>query len=154
MAITRACAHKMISENIFQWNEHYPNVDAFMEDLEREELFVLLNKERVIGSITISSRKDVEYEAIDWLTEDGHQYYIHRLAVDPSFQHQGNAKKLMDFAEDYAIKNGATSVRLDTFSGNPRNERFYEARGYSKLAPVFFPKQSDLPFYCYERVFD
>jgi len=144
----------MISENIFQWNEHYPNKEAFVTDQERGELFVLLKDKKVIGSITVSTLKDPEYDDIDWLTEDSNQLYIHRLAVDPSFQHQGNAKSLMDFAEDFGRQHGIISIRLDTFSGNPRNQRFYEARGYTQLAPIYFPKQSDLPFHCYELVFD
>ena len=40
--ITRACAQQMISENIFQWNENYPSLDAFNNDLKGNELFVLI----------------------------------------------------------------------------------------------------------------
>lgn len=153
MSITRACASKMISEQIYQWNEHYPYKAAFELDHKRNELFVLITSNQVIGCITISLEKDLEYNPIDWLTADGNQYYIHRLAVHPDFQHQGNAKKLMDFAENFAIENGAVSIRLDTFSQNKRNQEFYKARGYQQLGNIFFPKQSDFPFFCYELVF-
>ena len=27
--ITKSCAAFMISQNIFQWNEHYPNIETF-----------------------------------------------------------------------------------------------------------------------------
>ncbi|MBT8264540.1 MAG: GNAT family N-acetyltransferase, partial [Muriicola sp.] len=60
---------------------------------------------------------------------------------------------LMDFAETYARENQFMSVRLDTFSKNERNQRFYEARGYQKLEEIYFPNQSKDPFYCYEFVF-
>ena len=89
VSLTRACAAKMISEDIFQWNEHYPNQEAFENDVTREELFVLIIAEKIAGCITISSEKDEEYELVEWLTEDGDQFYIHRLAVHPEFQHQG-----------------------------------------------------------------
>lgn len=150
LSITKACAVKMISENIFQWNEHYPNKKAFENDINRNELYVLLDSKKVIGCIVISSEKDEEYEKINWLTKDGTNYYIHRLAVHPNFQHKGKAKELMDFAEDYVKKNNALSVRLDTFSQNKRNQRFYENRGYQRLGNIHFPKQSEFPFYCYE----
>ena len=78
--------------------------------------------------------------------------YIHRLAIDPSQQGKGYAQKLMSFAEDKAKKNGLVSVRLDTFSQNKRNQRFYEARGYNKLSDIYFPKQSEHPFHCYELI--
>lgn len=159
IAITKACAAKMISEKIYQWNEHYPNYQAFQKDVERGELYVLVDKgpndkpdELIIGCITISSEKDTEYNAVDWLTEDGFQIYIHRLAIHPSFQHKGHAKQLMDYAEAYAKKQGAISVRLDTFSANKRNQQFYENRDYQRLGDIYFPRQSDLCFYCYELV--
>lgn len=152
IAITKACAAKMITENIYQWNHHYPNKIQFEKDLFRKELYVLLEANRVIGCVTISTYKDIEYEDIKWLTQDSLQFYIHRLAIHPEFQHSGKAKKLMDFAEDFAKQQKAVSIRLDTFSQNKRNQKFYEARGYQKLGSINFPKQSTYPFYCYEFI--
>ena len=152
LQITRACVAKMTSEGILQWNNFYPNREAFQKDVERQELYVLLSEATIIGCITISSEKDSEYNEIDWLTKDSSHYYIHRLAIDPNFQKQGFAKKLMDFAESLAIKNNIVSIRLDTSSRNIRNQKFYEAREYSRLGNIFFPKQSEFPFYCYEKI--
>jgi ribosomal protein S18 acetylase RimI-like enzyme len=152
ITITRACGEKMASEGIFQWNKYYPNTEAFNKDIDRNELFVLTLSEEIIGCIVISSTKDIEYDAIDWLTEDTKHYYIHRLAISPAHQKKGYAKKLMDFAENYAITNRAASIRLDTFSKNLGNQMFYETRGYKRLGNIYFPKQSEHPFYCYELV--
>jgi len=152
IANTRACAAKMIANGIYQWNEHYPTIDAFKKDLKRGELYVLVQSNKVIGSVTISSEKDAEYEDIKWLTPDNNQFYIHRLHIHPDFQHQGHAKTLMDFAESFAKQKKAVSMRLDTFSKNKRNHAFYEARGYQRLGNIYFPKQSKHPFYCYELV--
>lgn len=152
LAITQACAHKMASENIFQWDEGYPNKEAFEKDLARDELYVMLSEENIIACITISSEKDSEYNTIAWLTPDGRNYYIHRLAVHPDFQNQGKARQLMDFTEALAKEQKALSVRLDTFSKNERNQRFYVARGYQRLGDVYFPRQTEHPFYCYELV--
>ena len=150
--LTRACARKMIEHGIYQWNEHYPNAEAFQQDLARNELYVAELDGRIAACITISSLKDEEYEPIAWLTPDGKNYYIHRLAVHPDFQHQGLARKLMDFAEQQVKSMNGASVRLDTFSQNRRNQKFYEARGYTRLGNIYFPKQSEHPFYCYELV--
>ena len=150
LALTQACAQDMISRGIYQWNAHYPSKEAFELDLKRQELYLLFQDEILAGTITISTRKDAEYEEIDWLTKDGKQYYIHRLAVHPEFQGQGLARSLMDFAEGLARVNNVESIRLDTFSQNHRNQKFYEARGYKRLGNIYFPKQSEHPFYCYE----
>lgn len=153
LTITRACGIKMASEGIFQWYDFYPNKAAFEKDVKRDELYVLLSEGSIVGCIVISSEKDIEYNDVDWLAKDGQNYYIHRLAIHPSFQKRGHAKKLMDFAETMALENNIVSVRLDTFSQNHRNQKFYEARGYARLGNIFFLKQSEHPFYCYEKVF-
>lgn len=83
---------------------------------------------------------------------DGKVLIIHRLAVHPLFQNQGFAKRLMDFAEDYAINENFSSIRLDAYSANEKVLRFYEAREYKKRGEVYFPDRK-LPFYCYEKLF-
>lgn len=150
--ITKACAKSMINQGIYQWNEHYPSQEAFERDIARKELYVLEVNNKILGTIVISTYMDEEYLPIKWLTTNQRNIYIHRLAVHPEEQKKGYAQKLMDFAEDYARKEGFASVRLDTFSQNSRNNTFYQARGYQKLGDIFFPKQSEFPFHCYELI--
>lgn len=152
LTITRACAQKMQENGIFQWNEHYPSKEAFLKDIDREELFVIEENNIVQGTIVISTLMDEEYEPIEWLTPNGNSTYIHRLSVHPDLQGKGLAQKMMDFAENHAREHRFVSVRLDTFSQNKRNQRFYEQRGYQKLGDIYFPKQSEHPFHCYELV--
>ena len=148
LKITKACAQFMIGNGILQWNETYPNKIAFENDIKRGELYIIENLNEVIGCLVISTLMDIEYQSVKWLTPNTKNLYIHRLAVHPNYQGQGFARKLMYFAEEFAIKNNYTSIRLDTFSKNKRNQKFYELRGYEKLGAIFFPKQSEFPFYC------
>ena len=152
LRITNACANTMTSQGILQWNAHYPNRETFLRDLERKELFVCEEDTGIVGVVVVSEFKDVEYESVEWLTPDGGNVYIHRLAVHPEYQGLGYARKLMDFAETMAREKDAISVRLDTFSQNKRNQRFYEQRGYVRLGDIFFPMQSPHPFHCYELI--
>ncbi|GGW57810.1 ribosomal protein S18 acetylase RimI-like enzyme [Winogradskyella epiphytica] len=152
LSITQACAKSMVDNKIYQWNETYPNRAAFQNDINRHELFVLENNKTIQGCIVISTFMDSEYESIDWLTKNDRNIYIHRLAIHPKHQGKGYAQKLMDFAEQFAIENNYTSIRLDTFSQNKRNQKFYELRGYNRLGEIYFPNQSKYPFYCYELV--
>ncbi|MBT8183788.1 MAG: GNAT family N-acetyltransferase [Eudoraea sp.] len=152
MGIAKACAIHMIKQGIYQWNEDYPRKEVFENDLGRKELFVLETNGEIGGMITATSVMDEEYRPVDWLTNDGLPVYIHRLAVLPAIQGKGYARKLMDYAENLARKQGYTSVRLDTFSQNKRNQKFYEQRGYTKLGDIYFPKQSQYPFHCYEMI--
>lgn len=152
LTITKACAAYMEQKGIFQWNEHYPSEAAFFNDFKRDELYVSLVNAKIIGAITLSIHMDEEYRSIAWLTKNTKNLYVHRLCVHPDFQGKGHAQKLMDFAEKHARENGFVSVRLDTFSQNKRNQNFYSTRGYQKLGDVYFPKQSENPFHCYELV--
>ncbi|EGV43136.1 GNAT family N-acetyltransferase [Bizionia argentinensis JUB59] len=152
LEITKACAIYMVSKNIEQWNAHYPNRSAFQNDVARDELYVLEDEKIIIGCVVISTYMDDEYSAISWLTPNNQNLYIHRLAIHPDYQGQGLAQKLMEFAEKYAKQNNCTSIRLDTFSKNDRNKKFYELRGYKKLGTIYFPNQSEFPFNCYEYV--
>ena len=151
--LTESCAEAMIDKGINQWNQHYPSKEKLATDIDKKELFKLVNTENeIIGIIVLSTDMDKEYLPIQWITENKNNLYVHRLATEPSFWGLGNGKKLMDFAEDYARDHQYTSVRLDTFSQNKRNHRFYESRGYKRLGDIFFPMKSEHPFHCYELV--
>ena len=154
MKMIHDCANDLIGKNIFQWNEKYPSRDIFLSDIEKKNLFILKNNSGIIGCIALSHEKDIEYTDVKWLTKDDKNLYLHRLAVDPKFQKKGIGKLLMDFAEDFARDNKFKSVRLDTFSKNERNNRFYKSRKYTKLDDVYFPNQSEFPFHCYEKILD
>ncbi len=150
--LTKACGKKMASGGIYQWNEHYPDRKTLENDVNRGELYVITSEESIVGCIVISTFQDLVYKQVKWLTADGNNYYIHRLAVHPEHQKKGYARKAMDFAEALVLRNKGVSIRLDTFSKNHRNQRFYEARKYIRLEEIHFPKQSEYPFYCYELV--
>lgn len=150
--ITKQCAKHLIDLGILQWNEHYPNKIAFENDIKRNELYVLEKENSIIGCMVISTLIDEEYISIKWLTSNTNNIYIHRLAIHPKFQRLGHAQQLMDFAEAWSRDHNFKSIRLDTFSQNKRNQKFYEIRGYQQLGSVFFPNQSAHPFYCYELI--
>lgn len=152
LKITHACRLKMELEGVFQWTTEYPNEKQFVTDVYRKELYVLKKDDELIGCIVLSTAMDNEYQTVQWLTKNHLNLYIHRLAVHPDHQGQGFAQQLMAFGENIACARGFTSVRLDTFSQNKRNQRFYEQRGYQKLEDIFFPNQSEYPFHCYELV--
>ena len=152
LEITKNCAVKMDAMGIYQWNENYPNRSAFIDDIKNNELLVFTKGALLVGCIALCTKMDDVYKDVKWLTKDVKSLYVHRLAVDPQFQKKGIGKKLMDYAEDFAKKNNFISIRLDTFSKNKNNMRFYERRGYKRLEEVFFPEQSKFPFYCYELI--
>ncbi len=150
--ITKSCTLHMIQNYIYQWNEHYPDRGSFINDVENQELYVYIINGKVVACISLCRHMDEVYLPVKWKTKNGNNLYIHRLAVHTDFQKNGIGKILMDFAEKYAREKKFVSVRLDTFSVNKRNLKFYESRGYQRLERIYFPKQSEFPFYCYELI--
>lgn len=150
--ITKCCAAHMIKKGIYQWNEYYPDKSIFVRDAQNKELYVYYENEKIIACISLCNKIDDVYIPVNWKTNNSNNLYIHRLAVHPNFQKKGIGKALMDFAEKYAREKNYSSVRLDTFSMNKRNLKFYESRGYQRLEEIYFPKQSEFPFYCYELI--
>jgi len=150
--ITEACAQHMIAQGVFQWNENYPDLAVLTKDVKEGTVYVVEAQEKIIGCVMFSMVMDNFYKDIAWLTPNAKQLYVHRLAVHPEEQGKGIARSLMDFGEQLARENECLSVRLDTFSKNPRNNRFYQARKYQRVGEVFFAQKSPHPFYCYEKV--
>ena len=59
--ITKACTSNIIKQNIYQWDEFYPNNQAFFKGLDRNELYILELENTIIGRVTISIFMDKEY---------------------------------------------------------------------------------------------
>lgn len=152
LSIVKSCGQNLIEQGIFQWNEKYPSKEVLLDDIALQQIWKLQEANTIVGLIVITEIEDAEYHLVKWLTKNDKNLYIHRLAVHPNFQGKGFAQKLMDFAERFALENGYNSIRLDTFSQNKRNQQFYEKRNYIKLESIYFPNQSEFPFYCYEKV--
>jgi len=149
-AIFCECRAAMQKENIFQWTDAYPTIDIASEDILNKQLFSLTHNGKCVGVITINTIQAAAYNAISWRFPGEKALVIHRLAVDPLHQKQGIATRLMDFAEDYAVTAGYSSIRLDSNSSNTKALRFYRNRGYEERGEVYFPGRT-LPFSCFEK---
>lgn len=152
LEVTKSCAKHMINNGIYQWNELYPSKEVLQKDIELQQIWKLEVEDKIIGIIVLTTIEDEEYKDVKWLTKNHQNLYIHRLAVSPQFQGKGYAQKLIGFAENYAITNKFTSIRLDTFSQNKRNQKFYKQQNYTQLESIYFPNQSEFPFYCFEKI--
>lgn len=151
LKIYENCKTAMEFENIFQWTESYPNLDIIINDINNKDLYELSKEGELLGVICFNVSQDPQYKIIDWQDKNGCVLIIHRLAINPLVQNQGLAKVLMTFAEDFALINNFTSIRLDAFSGNKKALKLYEDRSYLKRGEIYFPGRH-LPFFCYERM--
>ena len=151
IALTKRCGLHMRENGIDQWDENYPDYDSIANDLETKTLFAYREGDTIVGIVVLNETQDEEYGEINWSTsESDRNLVVHRLAVEPIHQGKGIARKIMDFAENFAREQEYDSIRLDTFSQNPRNQRFYTNRGYTDLGEVYLKYKKEHPYFCYE----
>lgn len=151
MGLIKSVIQDMENQNILQWNEYYPTTEVFENDILNNSLFLLRNEDGILGIIVFDEKQSPEYSQIDWNSKDERVLVIHRLAINPKYQGQGYARKLMDYAEEYAGKHNYKAIRLDAYTGNSRTLSFYEKRDFKKTGELYFPWR-ELPFNCYEKV--
>lgn len=65
--------------------------------------------------------------------ETGAFAVINGLVVDSSCRGQGIGRLLLEWAEDWATKQGVSIVRLWSTTSRERAHRFYERLGYTKI---------------------
>ena len=72
---------------------------------------------------------------------DGHRGWINYLAVHPSHQRQGHARRLMEQAEQLLAARGCPKLNLQVRAGNEAVIAFYESLGYTDDKTVSMGKR-------------
>lgn len=151
--MTRLCAQDLISKGIHQWDQNYPDLTTIQNDISKAQLYTHKSGDKITGIVVLNEVQDPEYADLQWVTSsDSRNLVVHRLAVHPHYQGKGIARKLMDFAEIFAKEQGYDSIRLDTFSQNSRNQKFYDNRGYQRTGEVYLSYRDDYPYIGYELI--
>jgi len=148
MLLLKDVVSDLIEQGIDQWDSIYPDAPTISNDINERSLFIYEHEAKIKGMLVLNEYQDSEYSSLKWKYVDGKVLVVHRLCVDPKFRGLGIAKKLMQFAEDFAYQNGYTSIRLDTFTKNPVTVAFYRELKYEVVGTVTFRKGG---FFCYEK---
>ena len=151
MLMYKSCVKGMLANNIDQWDETYPNSEVIMGDLIAQTYFVAIKNEIIIAGINIDQNQDDTYLALDWKDKKNQFLVVHRLAVKVEFWSDGIGKSLMLFKENLVIEKGLKSIRLDTYSGNPKAMEFYRRLGYSELGTIDLKPNKD-KYHCFEKI--
>jgi GNAT superfamily N-acetyltransferase len=151
MKMYKSCVAGMLKNSIDQWDATYPNAGVIMEDLIAQTYFVAEENSIIIGGINIDQNQDKTYLEIDWEDKSDSSLVVHRLGVKEEFWKKGIGKKLMIFAENLVVEKGLKSIRLDTYSGNPKAMEFYINLGYQQLGHIYL-KEGKNEYYCFEKI--
>ena len=151
MQMYDSCVSGMIENRIDQWDNQYPNKKIIKKDIESKSYYVAVIHEKIIGGINIDQKQDEKYLAIKWEDCSKKFLVVHRLAVKKEYWNAGIGKSLMLFAEDLVISRGLNSIRLDTYSGNPKAMNFYKNLNYKQLGYIYLKKGKN-EYYCFEKI--
>ena len=151
MLMYNSCVNGMLKNGIDQWDASYPNVDVIIVDLKARTYFVAEENGEIIGGINIDENQDKTYLTIDWADKKNQFLVVHRLAVVEEKWGDGIGKKLMLFVEEVVAEEGYQSIRLDTYSGNPKAMEFYRRLGYRELGAINLKPHKN-EYYCFEKI--
>ena len=137
--------------NIDKQNFEEQKKRVIIEDLIAQSYFVAIENEIIIGGINIDQNQDPTYLPIDWKDKTNQFLVVHRLGVMQEFWNKKIGKDLMLFTEKLVIEKGLKSIRLDTYSGNPKAMDFYRRLGYTELGTIDL-KPNKNEYYCFEKI--
>ena len=151
MLMYKSCVKGMLANDIDQWDATYPNTGVIMGDLIAQSYFVAEENSIIIGGINIDQNQDKTYLDINWSDTSNQFLVVHRLGVKEEFWNDGIGKSLMLFTENLVTEKGLNSIRLDTYSGNPKAMEFYRRLGYSELGTIDLKPNKD-KYHCFEKI--
>ena len=151
MKMYKSCVTGMLENGIEQWDDTYPNTEIISEDLNVGTYYVSEMDGTIIGGINIDKNQDETYLSLDWEDKSDSFLVVHRLGVKEEFWNKKIGKNMMLFSEKLVIEKGLKSIRLDTYSGNPKAMEFYRRLGYSELGTIDLKPDKD-KYYCFEKI--
>ena len=151
MKMYKSCVAGMLKNGIDQWDDTYPDTETIAQDLENQTYYVTEEKGEIIGGINIDQNQDPTYLDINWQDASNQFLVVHRLGVKEENWGDGIGKSLMIFTEELVKKKDLKSIRLDTYSGNPKAMEFYIRLGYRDLGAIHL-KPDKNEYYCFEKI--
>jgi len=146
-------AENMLLEGFTHWGKNYPNEAIYRRDIKLGVQYVYKIDDNVLGIVSFDIKHHEYFDRIEWSRSNKTAYFAHRLAVDPKFQNQGIAHKLMEYVENQAKKDGIDSIRLGAFKQYDKVVKFYNKRGYKSMGEIVFDV-SPIPFLGMEKSID
>ena len=138
------------AEGSDQWQNGYPNEQTARDDIAAGNAYVLVEDDVVVAYAAILFGNEPAYDAIEgrWLT-DGQYAVVHRVARWSKARNKGIATRLFKLVEDLCIREGISSIRLDTNFDNAAMLKILDALDYSYCGEIFF---QGAPRRAYEKI--
>lgn len=116
----------------------YPSRESARAALDRDDLFVLEDGGRILGSGIINRIQVDVYENAPWEFDapDQQVCVLHTLMISPAEFGKGYARAFLAFYEEYAREHRCPELRIDTNARNAAARAMYKKHGYKEICIV------------------
>ena len=113
----------------------YPTRKTAEDGLERGDLFVMEDEDKIVAVAVINQIQVEEYRHAAWKhsVKDIEVMVLHTLAVDPCQKNKGYGKAFVAFYENYAKQHNCVTLRMDTNARNTKARKLYHKLGYEEI---------------------
>lgn len=133
----------------------YPTESTALEAWNKGELFVLEVEGSIVAAARLNREQEPAYKECPWALDvpDDQVMVMHTLVVDPDSSGNGYATRFVNFYEDYALRNGCISLRMDTNMKNIAARALYKKLGFREvdIIPCSFNGIEDVRLVCLEK---
>jgi ribosomal protein S18 acetylase RimI-like enzyme len=121
----------MLEMGLLQWVGDYPNQAHFLNDFNKESLYVYRDNKRIVASMAVLSDDEEAYKEIKWLKDNS--LIIHRVIVDPGNQKHGIGKAMFRYAIELGKSLNFESIKVDTHPDNYRMQGLIKKMGFQDI---------------------
>jgi ribosomal protein S18 acetylase RimI-like enzyme len=150
MLIVKEAVPLMQAAGNFQWNDTYPNPEAFSQDITLNQLWIAEIDSQLVGASAITTEQYPEY-AEAGLDINQPAIVTHRLVVSPKHRGQGIAEALLLEAEFEAMRQNIPLLRIDTNKENAVAQKLFIKLGYVFAAEIGLAFRPGMRFVCLEK---
>ncbi|WP_455683422.1 GNAT family N-acetyltransferase [Thomasclavelia sp.] len=123
-------------QGINQWQDGYPNESSIINDINRQEAYVLDVDDEIVATAMISKSIEPNYNYIDgkWLQPNDY-IVVHRIAVRDDQKGKNLAKIIID--EAIKLYPNMHSIRMDTHDDNLSMQSFLIKYGFEYCGIIY-----------------
>ena len=133
--VYQAIVKRMIENKITIWDDVYP-CDFFEEDINKNRLYILLDKE-IIAAAFVLSNEYSGYKNVEWQDNTATAVYLDRLAVNVLYGRTGIASMMIVKAIEVSKQLGAKYLRLFVVDENKPAINLYEKNKLIKAKGIY-----------------
>lgn len=123
---------------INQWQNNYPNTEVITEDIKNRRGYVLTDRDKVVGTVSVSFDGEKTYNHIEgkWLSDLDYAV-VHRIAVRSDYKGKGLASVIFGEIEHMCMQKEIHSIRVDTHKDNLPMQRVLMKNGFAYCGVIY-----------------